>query len=239
MKITDRSYVILFTAAVACAFTAAVMTVQMVAAEKIQHNEVLHYEKALVKVFGLGDISAMSDQQISETVKNRIDRSMKVRDPQTAREFEVIRAYRNNINQQSGPNDADLLGVGFEMSGRGFCAEIKGIMALKTDLSSILGIVFVVHNETPGLGGRITEPWFQDQFNGLKATVPADGGKFIYLVKSGSKNPNDPRADRTVDAITGATQTSMAIEKLINTNLSAFRRAMLAGPINGKDKKQN
>lgn len=238
MKVTDRSYVILFTALLTCAFTAAVMTVQVVTAQKIQRNEALRYERALVKVFGLGEVSSMSDEQISAMVKRRIDRTMKVRDSQTGREFQVMRAYNSDLKPGVEPKDADLLGVAFEVSGRGFWAQISGLLALKPDFGSVIGIVFLDHKETPGLGGRITESGFQDQFKGLNTTEPAQGSKFIYLVKSGSKDPNDPRADRMVDAITGATQTSMAVEKFINANLVEFRRAMKAGPIPAQSENQ-
>ncbi|MBE0618532.1 MAG: FMN-binding protein, partial [Proteobacteria bacterium] len=74
----------------------------------------------------------------------------------------------------------------------------------------ILGLSFTKHQETPGLGGRITEPWFRDQFQGKPVRPPPEGGpplQFVY---------RQPRSPREVEAITGATQTSTRLGVFLN-----------------------
>ena len=236
MNINRPSYVVLFTALVTVAFTAAVMTVQVAAENKIHQNEALRYEKAVVRLFGLGDVEKLIASQIARIVQDRIETGPEVSDPQTGQRFELIRTYRSDKQPPQARSEADLLGIAFQISGNGFWAPITTLMAMKPDLSQVIGVVFLDNKETPGLGGRITEKWFEDQFQGLKFIPLAAGGKYIYISREKPEGPDDPRYGRSVDAITGATQTSLAVEKFMNRNLEQFIRAMQAGPV--QDSKQ-
>ena len=170
-------------------------------------------------VFGLVDnADALSAEQCAELVSARIDRSQTVRDPETGRTFRLFQAYRT-------PARSEVVAVGFDVGGNGFWAPIRGLMALTPDLGKVVGVVFLDHKETPGLGGRITEPAFQDAFRGITTSPPEGDAKFIYIEKDRPDSPRDPRWGRTVDAITGATQTSMAVARFLNANLAQFRRA--------------
>jgi Na+-transporting NADH:ubiquinone oxidoreductase subunit C len=83
--------------------------------------------------------------------------------------------------------------------------------------SKILGVSFYKHSETPGLGGRITEDWFKMQFKGLKLYPLKEDKKIFYLKAAGSK-----KAPNELDAITGATGTSRAVEAFLNQELDLF-----------------
>lgn len=222
MDINRSAYVIVFTALITAGFTAVVMTVQVATANKITRNQALRYEKALVEVFSLAKANELSDEQIARIVREQIDTSKTVTDPHSGQQFQLIRAYRPSDKR----SESDLLGIAFRISGRGFWAPISGLMALKPDLSEISGVVFLDQKETPGLGGRITEAGFLKQFQGLRATLRTKGNKFIYVGKDQPKSPSDPRYGRSVDAITGATQTSLAVEKFMNRDLASLHRAM-------------
>lgn len=223
MKLNIQSplYVVGYAAGISAAFTAVVMAMQLAAAPRIRRNERLRRQKALVEVFGLGGPAELSPEATARLVGQRIDQELTVRDPQSGRRFQVFRAY-----------DAEgrLVGVGFPVAGNGFWAPIRGLLALAPDLSEIVGVVFVEHSETPGLGGRITEAGFRDQFEGLDVSPPRRGEKFLYVERERPTSPQDPRAGRTVEAITGATQTSMAVGRFLNAELARFRRAMAARP---------
>lgn len=107
----------------------------------------------------------------------------------------------------------------FPLKGQGFMGEINGWMSVDIKKDRILGICFTRNEETPGLGGRITEKAFCDSFIG-KRFLPNRNGR-LQLLKSGAKgNPN------AVDAITGATQTSMAVERLLNSSIEKFIGAL-------------
>jgi Na+-transporting NADH:ubiquinone oxidoreductase subunit C len=96
------------------------------------------------------------------------------------------------------------------------------VVAVDPQGERIIGIAFTKHQETPGLGGRISEPWFQQQFRGKPIAVPASGGeplRFVY---------RKPEGPREVEAITGATQTSSRLDKFLNPFLAGLRNRLAA-----------
>ncbi len=102
-----------------------------------------------------------------------------------------------------------------QFTGAGLWGTITGVLAVNQDVSKIIGLRFMAHNETPGLGGRIEEEWFQAQF-----TDELIKNHSLRVGKSKSGDLGD--ADKTnaqIDAITGATRTSDAIRVILNTEL--------------------
>lgn len=101
--------------------------------------------------------------------------------------------------------------VAFELSGPGLWGPITGIISLERDLKSIRKIKITHQEETPGLGGRISENAYLKQFKG-KGILP----KIVFMPEGKAAGKNE------VDAITGATGSSKAFEKLINTNIEKY-----------------
>jgi len=97
-----------------------------------------------------------------------------------------------------------------QLSGSGFQGIIKVVVALKGD--TVSGFRIIRQSETPGLGSRISEEAFQKQFIGKKVS----GG--ITLVKSGKAGPKE------FDAITGATESSKALARILNDGFSRYFR---------------
>lgn len=98
------------------------------------------------------------------------------------------------------------------ISGQGFWAPVKAVIGIAADKKTITGIVFYEQNETPGLGAQITEPEFRRQFKGKVISVT---GKPLTF-----KRPSDITGESEVHAVTGATQTSIRIERIINEGLN-------------------
>ena len=71
-------------------------------------------------------------------------------------------------------------------------------------------VEFIKQNETPGLGARIAEEWFKEQFRGKM-------GPFV-LVPEGTAE-----AEKELDAITGATRTSNFVLEMINQSLEDIK----------------
>jgi len=99
--------------------------------------------------------------------------------------------------------------------GQGFWAPIRGVIGIRADRRTITGIAFYDQNETPGLGARITEPEFRDPFEGR---VLAEQGKLLEF-----RRPGEMLSANEVHAVTGATQTSTRLEKIINDALIQWR----------------
>ena len=108
-----------------------------------------------------------------------------------------------------------VVGYALPAQGNGYQGVIKLMVGLTTDLSEITGISVLEQAETPGLGGRISEQVFQDQFRGIK-TEPAVG-----YVKNQA-----PERDTDIQAVTGATISSRSVVTIINRNIEKFRNIL-------------
>ena len=96
----------------------------------------------------------------------------------------------------------------FEFKGPGLWGTIEGIISLNPDLKTIRVLRILHQEETPGLGGRIAEPEYLQGFRS-KEVFPK-----IKFVSSGKA-----KANNEVDAITGATGSSKALERLLNETI--------------------
>ena len=90
------------------------------------------------------------------------------------------------------------------VAGPGLWGQIESVVTFEADLKTVKGIEFTKQNETPGLGARISELWFKEQFRGKQ-------GPF-EMVEEGTQN----KTDNQVDALTGATRTSNLVLDIIN-----------------------
>jgi len=93
--------------------------------------------------------------------------------------------------------------------GAGLWGPIWGYLAVAADGKTLCGAVFDHKGETPGLGAKITEDFFESQFIGK---IFGEGETKFDVVKGGANG-----ASNGVDAISGATITSQALGKTINT----------------------
>ncbi len=93
--------------------------------------------------------------------------------------------------------------------GAGLWGPVWGYLAVQADGKTLAGSVFDHKGETPGLGAKITEDFFESQFIGK---VFGEGDTKFEVIKGGAKG-----LEYGVDAISGATITSQALGKAINT----------------------
>lgn len=98
--------------------------------------------------------------------------------------------------------------VAFEFKGPGLWGPIHGIASINSDLKTIRTIKILHQEETPGLGGRVAEKEYLTQFKN-KEFIP----KLIFMPQGKAKAANE------VDAITGATGSCKALEKLLNETI--------------------
>jgi Na+-transporting NADH:ubiquinone oxidoreductase subunit C len=91
---------------------------------------------------------------------------------------------------------------------RGLWGKIHGYMAIESDGQTVAGFSVYSHNETPGLGGEIEKPWFQQNFVGKR--IVDEAGAFAAVGIAKGKVADAIAADRQanyVDGISGATLT--------------------------------
>lgn len=111
--------------------------------------------------------------------------------------------------------------------GTGLWGPIWGYVALKGDMSTIYGTTYDHKSETPGLGAEINTPAFNKQFEGKQ--IFKDGEFVSVMVVKGGANPE---STNEVDAISGGTITSKAVEAMLQSSISEYLtyfRAKLEG----------
>ncbi len=124
--------------------------------------------------------------------------------------------------------DGAVAGYAVPVAGQGFWAPIRGIIGVSADLKTFTGASFYDQSETPGLGARILEDSFTGQFKGLVVGQP---DKLIAI-----RPPASGLKPHEIHGITGATQTCLRLEKLINSGLSTWLTTMkLQGVHNGHE----
>ncbi len=101
--------------------------------------------------------------------------------------------------------------------GRGLWGGLWGYIAVNEAKDKVLGTYFYHESETAGLGARISEKWFQDQFIG-KPIFGEDGEVALTVVKAGSA-----QQENEVDGVTGATLTSNGVAAMVKDGLSAYK----------------
>ena len=110
--------------------------------------------------------------------------------------------------------DGSLAGLAIEASGTGYQDVIKVIYGYSPERQTIVGFRVLESRETPGLGDRIDfDPQFLANFESLDVALTADGAAIahpIVSVKRGEKT--EPWQ---IDAITGATVSSVAVTKML------------------------
>lgn len=187
-----KSYVqtVVFVLIVSAIFTAVLAAANAAAQPKIQENALLAERRALLSVFVLDTAGSSSD------VFSRFDENIR------AAQSADLDLYVQ-VDKQG-----KIQGYAVPFGGPGLWGMIEGYLGVSADRQTILGLVFTSQNETPGLGGRIEEPWFRDQFRGLKIQ-PGTELKFGEM-DDGQK----------LDAITGATATSKAVLNMLNPLLN-------------------
>lgn len=102
--------------------------------------------------------------------------------------------------------------------GAGLWGPIWGYLAFDKDMNTIDGAVFDHKGETPGLGAEIAASWFSENFKGKKINDSENNFVSIEVVKGGAADDDI----NGVDAISGGTITSDALEKAIDTWLRFY-----------------
>lgn len=129
----------------------------------------------------------------------------------------IVNTYNEYITEKSTENytyyvaedNNEIIGYAFEVTGNGLWGQIRSYIAFDESFDELKGVDFISHSETPGLGGRIDERWFVDQFEGVEISQ-SEGREYLIFRPSTGGN---------IDSITGATSTSKAVRSIFNENI--------------------
>ena len=106
----------------------------------------------------------------------------------------------------------------FPLIGKGLWGSIWGYIALNDDLRTVYGTYFSHERETAGLGARINEVSFQQEFVGKHVMKKGSNKIDLSVVKSGKVQ--DPEVE--CDGITGATLTSNGVNDMLKQCLGNY-----------------
>jgi Na+-transporting NADH:ubiquinone oxidoreductase subunit C len=115
-----------------------------------------------------------------------------------------------------------LLGFCFDIGGKGLWGSMRALVALTPDLNELQGIFIYDQMETPGLGARIGESWFRDQFKNL-SVLDSSTGKVpnFELIPEGKK----AESAKQIMQVTGATITTNSVIKMLTDEINYIHTA--------------
>lgn len=116
--------------------------------------------------------------------------------------------------------DSNFIGYSLVYEGNGFQGKIRLIVGLSSDLKKITTLEILEQVETPGLGTKVTEAPFIDQFKGLETTPN------VKWVKGAV-----PDEANEIQAVTGATISSKSVVAIINAGVEKMRKLKEDGVI--------
>jgi len=189
----------------------------------VADNLKLDASKNLVKVFELAQVTADSTgEQLSDLIRDQVKTFYIINQGQTQKLVTQKPSAPSDLIFKawaSFDENGKLSAYAFPVGGKGFWGPIEGIMSVGPDGETIRTVVWTKHGETPGLGARIEEDGFREQFRGKKA-LPPTIKKFQVVAQGNAKN--DPHK---VDQITGATQTTVVgLGSFLNDNFEAWHK---------------
>ncbi len=200
-----KAYPIVFTVVVTAVFVGLVSAVNVGLQARKARNRELARQRVLLQLLDLVEPGEnLTDRAMARRYEERVERV-----EATAPDGGAYAYFRRT---GEGPALYAL-----PLSGRGFWGPIRGYLAVNARTGEITGLDFTRHEETPGLGGRISEREWQRQLEGIPYDRPFPDGRRLRVVQ-------DADDAREIDAITGATGTSVAVEQILNDALARFVR---------------
>lgn len=109
-------------------------------------------------------------------------------------------------------DDQSVEAIILPVEGKGLWSTLKGFIALKPDTTTVAGLTFYSHAETPGLGGEVDNPKWKALWPG-REVFDDDGSPTLEVIKGQAGPPADD--PHRVDGLSGATITSRGVTHLV------------------------
>ena len=146
------------------------------------------------------------------------DQQRRARNPSTSVELPKNRASVKRLPDQAllyevRSDNGELEMVVLPIEGLGLWGTLYGFLALDADTTTVRGITYYTHKETPGLGGEVDNPRWKARWPGRRAFD--EDGEFQLAVIKGQAGgaAEDPFR---VDGLSGATITSNGVTNMLD-----------------------
>ena len=195
--------------------------------EKYEKNVEVDIRKNILISLGFSptDVLLMNNENVESIFQNSIvgfvvDNSGSIVDNKFPQDIDpnvdlnlypIYKRVSNNITE----------GYSIPISGKGLWGTMFGYFSIEPDGSTAKGITFYQHIETPGLGGEVDKPWFQNNFVG-KRFVDENGTLIGIQTVKGQVDDTSKEAYHLVDGISGATMTSRGLNQFLLKDLKLY-----------------
>jgi Na+-transporting NADH:ubiquinone oxidoreductase subunit C len=195
-KTRQRVFTVLFMLIVTLVFISVTTVLYTLSKDTIKLNELLRIRKAVL--YSGGVLLPDNPKQIESIYKKRV---REVKDSRgLVLYYEVYKSGSSEVQSYVLISD-----------GPGLWGTITAAVGYDSTLQRLTGFEVIDQNETPGLGGRITEAWFMHQFRGKKPP--------LSIVPEGARADNNQ-----FQAITGATYSTNGVKDILNASLDHVRK---------------
>lgn len=228
---------VFFIALSICLVCSAVVTISTIILRPVQETNRLHYMHTnILDVAGLLQKGILIEEQLRQLEARLVELDTgEALEVDNAEAFDARKATKDPKQSITLSPTQDIAGIkrrannalvylmrddnGYintiilPIHGYGLWSTLYGFIALKGNTSTVIGLRFYQHAETPGLGGEVNNERWLKQWQGKEIY---DGGwqPTIQLIKGGVDH-HDPTTIHQVDALSGATLTNRGIENII------------------------
>jgi Na+-transporting NADH:ubiquinone oxidoreductase subunit C len=238
MRQDSNTYIIGFATAVCLVCSIVVSTSAVALRDRQNRNKVLDRQTKVLVVAGvLEEGQATTPEEVERLFESHIETRIvdlksgdydETIDPETYDQRKATRepdqssaAPANNAGLTRVPEkavvyrrleDGEVQSLILPVEGKGLWSTLYGFIALAPDTTTVQGITFYEHGETPGLGGEVDNPNWKALWVGRQA-YDEDWQPAIEVVK-GVAGPaaEDPYR---VDGLSGSTLTSRGVTNLV------------------------
>ena len=228
-----KTLMVAFSLCIVCSVIVSTAAVVLKPAQ--QANQALDRKRNILAAAGMLDESVSIDEQFAQMTTRVVDlRTGKFTDEVNPEKYDQRKAAKDSSQSDALAPGEDIakifrrehyavvyLAEGAQgeveriilpIKGYGLWGQLYGFIALEGDGSTVAGIGFYEHKETPGLGGEVDNPRWKALWPGKQ--VYNDGELEIEVVK-GVVDPSGPRAEYQVDGMAGATLTTRGVSNLV------------------------
>ena len=238
MRTYSNAYIIGFATAVCLVCSIVVSTSAVALRERQDRNKVLDRQTKVLVVAGLlEEGQSATPQEVEELFESNIvakivdlesgeydagadvasyDQRKATKDPALSSEAPENNAGLTRLPEKAlvyqRVEDGAVRSIILPIEGKGLWSTLYGFLALAPDTTTIEGITFYEHGETPGLGGEVDNPSWKALWPGRKAYD--ENWRPAIEVMKGAAGPVDEDPYR-VDGLSGSTLTARGVTNLV------------------------
>ena len=143
----------------------------------------------------------------------------------------ILNIDKNGITKSYTVYDAldktgTVAGHVVKATGQGYADKIELLLGLDPDGKTITGLFILDQKETPGLGNKIVEDAWRNQYVGKSSDSS------LVVIKGKSVNDNE------IDSVSGATISSRAVTDIVNSTIADLKTKIML-PESGNNMENN